>query len=145
MQCLLESGALRRTLSRNNDPQLFRCAQRTSVKITMLRGVFSRVRASQWSTKCVAACGATSALIAKSHTLPSGDDHRTFVPLPDPEWSAGDGGRKKPPEEYVRIAPAELAPGKTAYALLISAVVPRPVAFVSSKSAAGALTSRCVP
>ena len=37
----------------------------------------------------------------------------------------------------VKITPAELPAGKSLYALLISAVTPRPIAFVSTQSAAG--------
>ena len=60
------------------------------------------------------------------------------VPLPDPEWTPGSGSRQK--EECmgtISIKPSELPPDKSMYPLLISAVTPRPIAFVSSVSGSG--------
>jgi len=105
------------------------------------------------------ACGAAgivTSAITSSHVaaLPASEvDECTFSSLPDPQWKPGDGGRVDAPVstgeyvetapgkgdcgQYFQMSPGELAPGKSAYALLISAVVPRPIAFVSSQSADG--------
>lgn len=58
-------------------------------------------------------------------------------PLPDPLWKAGQGGMLKPPKRVVTIIPSSLPAGKSLYALLISAVTPRPIAFVSTISSTG--------
>jgi flavin reductase (DIM6/NTAB) family NADH-FMN oxidoreductase RutF len=58
-------------------------------------------------------------------------------PIPDPKWQFGDGGHQKPSDDIVTIIPDSLPEGKTIYALAISAVTPRPVAFVSSVSKEG--------
>ena len=63
-----------------------------------------------------------------------------FSPKPDRSWTSGaipSAFQPVPDAEMVRVDPSALPPGKSAYALCISAVVPRPVAFVSSLSADG--------
>merc|ERR1712070_826680 len=58
--------------------------------------------------------------------------------LPDPNWKPGQGGRYGGKGiDMVSIVPNDLPPGKSLYALLISAVTPRPIAFVSSVSSTG--------
>lgn len=58
---------------------------------------------------------------------------------PDPSYRPKMGALRKPPAgEVVEVATvAELPLGKTLYAFLVSAVVPRPIAFVSTISADG--------
>eukprot|EP00450_Noctiluca_scintillans_P014234 CAMPEP_0194484614 /NCGR_PEP_ID=MMETSP0253-20130528/5895_1 /TAXON_ID=2966 /ORGANISM="Noctiluca scintillans" /LENGTH=293 /DNA_ID=CAMNT_0039324453 /DNA_START=44 /DNA_END=925 /DNA_ORIENTATION=- len=60
----------------------------------------------------------------------------TEVPLPDPTYAAKMGAlREVPPGEVVKVCEvSELPLGKSMYAFLISAVVPRPIAFVSTIS-----------
>lgn len=59
--------------------------------------------------------------------------------IPDPAYQPKMGAVRKVPEgEIVQVAEvADLAPGKTLYAFLISAVIPRPIAFVSTVSSDG--------
>jgi len=67
------------------------------------------------------------------------DWHVQEIQLPDPSYQAKMGAlRKAPAGEIVQVAEvAELPEGKNLYAFLISAVVPRPIAFVSSISSDG--------
>lgn len=65
------------------------------------------------------------------------------VARPDPSWRPGQGARVGAGAaghgagDFVSVAPQELPADRSAYALLISAVVPRPVAFVSTLSPDG--------
>jgi len=106
----------------------------------MYRGIArARLRSFQWPLKCAAACGVTWCAARSAQTLAGSD--KPVEPVPNPDWKPGDGNLGRRPltaaKDMVRVAPAELDPGKSAYALLISAVVPRPIAFVSSQSASG--------
>lgn len=63
---------------------------------------------------------------------------------PAPSWNFGDGanGLDKSTAGHVSIDPyAEGRPGTFNYKLLISAITPRPIAFVSSRSADGTVTN----
>lgn len=73
---------------------------------------------------------AASALPAETALAPT---------IPDPAYKPKMGAMRGAPEgEIVQVAEvAELPEGKTLYAFLISAVVPRPIAFVSTVSSEG--------
>lgn len=63
-----------------------------------------------------------------------------FAPKPHALWTSGaapSAFQPVPDAEMVHVDPQALPPGKSAYALCISAIVPRPIAFVSSLSADG--------
>ena len=70
-----------------------------------------------------------------------------YTKTPAPEWKFGDGANsldadKAATKQHVAIDPYE--PGRPApfnYKLLISAIVPRPIAFVSTRSADGTTTN----
>jgi len=78
-------------------------------------------------------------LILKEEVAASPPATAEVVQLPDPAYKPKMGAVRKLPEgEIVQVAEvAELPPGKTLYAFLISAVVPRPIAFVSTVSSDG--------
>ncbi len=68
----------------------------------------------------------------------------TYTQTPDPHWQLGSGANTPPPpdKKHIAIDPhaASRPPGAN-YKLLISAVVPRPIAFLSTRSADGASTN----
>jgi flavin reductase (DIM6/NTAB) family NADH-FMN oxidoreductase RutF len=71
----------------------------------------------------------------------------TYTQTPDPTWAFGSGANStSPPEDaskaHIPIDP--YAPGRPAgfnYKLLISAIIPRPIAFLSTRSADGSITN----
>ncbi|KAL2263336.1 hypothetical protein VTK26DRAFT_7216 [Humicola hyalothermophila] len=74
-----------------------------------------------------------------------------YTQTPDPNWTFGSGANSSDPnatdasKKHVRIDP--YAPGRPAgfnYKLLISAIVPRPIALLSTRSADGASTNLAV-
>mmetsp|Transcript_54758 Transcript_54758/g.110080 ORF Transcript_54758/g.110080 Transcript_54758/m.110080 type:complete len:270 (+) Transcript_54758:102-911(+) len=60
-----------------------------------------------------------------------------WSPKPNPMWEPGGGSKKGPVDSMVTLVPSELPQGKSYYAFLVSAVVPRPIAFVSTISEDG--------
>ncbi|KAJ9149664.1 Nitrilotriacetate monooxygenase component b [Coniochaeta hoffmannii] len=67
-----------------------------------------------------------------------------YTQTPQPNWSLGGGANTPPPPttSHVSIDPYEAGrPAGFNYKLLISAIVPRPIAFVSTRSADGATTN----
>lgn len=67
-----------------------------------------------------------------------------FTKTPSPSWTYGDGanGLDKSEAGHVAIDPfAEGRPPAFNYKLLISAIVPRPIAFVSTRSADGSIVN----
>jgi flavin reductase (DIM6/NTAB) family NADH-FMN oxidoreductase RutF len=71
----------------------------------------------------------------------------TYTQTPNPNWTPGSGANQPEPEpaaEKKHIAIDPYAPSRPAgfnYKLLISAIVPRPIAFLSTRSADGTLTN----
>lgn len=79
----------------------------------------------------------------------------TFTQTPDPNWRFGSGpnsthstaGKDQQEEEKKHVVIDPYAPGRPTgfnYKLIISAVVPRPIAFLSTRSADGATTNLAV-
>ena len=67
-----------------------------------------------------------------------------YTQTPAPSWSFGDGANSlhSPTKSHVAIDPyASGRPASFNYKLLISAIVPRPIAFVSTRSADGTTTN----
>lgn len=62
---------------------------------------------------------------------------RTVQP-PHPEWTPGTPQPIPYPGSYITLDPAELG-GSACYPLVISAVVPRPIGFLGTQSAKGAV------
>lgn len=65
-----------------------------------------------------------------------------YTKTPAPDWRFGDGANKPSPKDHAAIDP--YAPGRPTpfnYKLLISAITPRPIAFVSTRSADGSTTN----
>lgn len=67
-----------------------------------------------------------------------------YTQAPQPSWSLGQGANTPPPPStpHVSIDPFESGrPAGFNYKLLISAIVPRPIAFISTRSADGQTTN----
>ena len=69
---------------------------------------------------------------------PRGSLQVRFVQPPHPDWTPGTSQPLPYPGNYIALDPAELG-GSACYPLVISAIVPRPVGFLGTKSAAGAV------
>jgi hypothetical protein len=73
------------------------------------------------------------------------DAEWTFTKIRNPNWRPGDGandGGESLKKNHIQIDPyAEGRPATFNYKLLISAIVPRPIAFVSTVSADGTSTN----
>ena len=73
--------------------------------------------------------------------------HFRFTKTVDPAWAFGDGANRlqsatDADKKHIAIDPYEEGrPGVSNYKLLISAIVPRPIAFVSTRSADGRTTN----
>ena len=88
---------------------------------------------------CVAAAALGGAAVGSAMTAHALNRARTSIGAkPDPSWRPGHGPSGGPPmEEMVTIVPNELPRDKSVYPFLISSVVPRPIAFVSTKAPDG--------
>ena len=69
----------------------------------------------------------------------------TYTQTPNPAWQPGDGAnteQKQQQHKHITIDPhAASRPPQLNYKLLISAVIPRPIAFLSTRSADGTTTN----
>ena len=85
----------------------------------------------------LAACAGAAAGVAV--TVAAMRKCMSFAPHPHPLWKPGMGAVTSPyaKEPMVHLDPKALPLDKNYYALMISAVVPRPIAFVSTQSADG--------